>query len=243
MKTLVIVQARMTSTRLPGKVLKEVLGRPLLSYQLERLKRIKVADGIVVATTVNEEDRAIVDLCQKEQAPVYRGSELDVLARYYHAASEHGADIVVRITSDCPLIDPGLSGTVIEFLQKNFSSYDYVAAVGYPRGLDTEAFSFRALSEAFHEAQEQPEREHVTPFIYRSHKDRYRLHEIKNPLVLPPHRWTVDTPEDFTLINNILSELYPINREFTWQDVLKLFERHPEWYDINAHVEQKKYGQ
>ena len=153
------------------------------------------------------------------------------------------ADIVVRVTSDCPLIDPGISGMVISFLQNNFSSCDYASTVGYPRGLDTEAFSFRVLEEAFCEAKEQPEREHVTPFIYRSHKERYRLHEIKNTLVLPPHRWTVDTPEDLRLVENILTELYPRNKDFTWQEVLALFEQHSDWFAINAHIEQKKYGQ
>ncbi len=242
MKTVLIVQARMTSTRLPGKVLREVLGRPLLSYQLERLRRIKEADEIVIATTVNREDQPIVDLCHKESVACFRGSELDVLERYYLAAREHDADIVVRITSDCPLIDPTVSGAAIGFLQTHFNEYDYVNVAGYPRGLDTEVFSFKTLEEAFREATEKPEREHVTPFIYRTRSDKYRLHTVENLLPIPPHRWTVDTPEDFELITKILTALYPMQKEFTWLDVLGLFTVHPAWYDINAHIEQKQYG-
>ncbi|NEO63206.1 MAG: NTP transferase domain-containing protein, partial [Moorea sp. SIO4G2] len=163
MKLVIIVQARMTSTRLPGKVLKQVLGKPLLDYQIERLRRVKLADEIVIATTINQTDEPIVELCNSISIPYFRGSEEDVLARYYGAAVEHQADVVVRVTSDCPLIDPQVIDQVIQFYLDHQGEYDYVSNSlqrTYPRGMDTEVFSFAALDEAFHEASAQPDREH-----------------------------------------------------------------------------------
>ena len=241
-KTVVIVQARMTSTRLPGKVLKEVLGKPLLEYQIERLQRIKSVDEIVIATTTNDSDQPIVDLCERLSVAYFRGSEEDVLTRYYDVAVAYKADAVVRITADCPVIDPKVCDEVISYYLENYNAYDYVRLEKCPRGLDTEVVSFNVLAECFKEATEQPEREHVTPFIYRGNPERYRIKYMDFPEDLSHHRWTVDTPEDFKLIKNIIEELYPLNSEFNYVDILNAMGKYSDWYFINASVQQKKYG-
>ncbi|MFQ5736335.1 MAG: cytidylyltransferase domain-containing protein [Thermodesulfobacteriota bacterium] len=244
MKTVVIVQARMTSTRLPGKVMKEVLGRPLLSYQIERLRRITSPCELVVATTTNEADEPIAGLCAGLSVPVFRGPEDDVLSRYYHAAHEHGAGTVVRLTSDCPLIDPAIVDRAIAFYAVHNAGYDYVSNClkrTYPRGMDTEVFSFGALETAFKEASEAHHREHVTSYIY-AHPERFRLANVACAQDLSRHRWTVDTPEDLRLIRRIIEALYPAMPEFTMEDVLGLFERDEKLFLVNAHVEQKKTG-
>jgi spore coat polysaccharide biosynthesis protein SpsF len=245
MKTLIIVQARMTSTRLPGKVLKKILGKTLLEYLVERLRRVTLADGFVIATTTNDTDEPIVEMCRRLQVPCTRGSELDVLSRYYEAACLHEADVVVRVTSDCPLIDPVVIDRAIRFYQEHRSQYDYVSNAltqSYPYGMATEVFSFKALEEAHCEATAEPEREHVTPFLY-THPERYRVGHVVHPKNISHHRWTVDTPEDFELVRRITEALYPGKPEFDMQDVLALLEKHPDWVELNAHVHQKKLGE
>ena len=242
MSTAIIVQARMASTRLPGKIMKKVLDKTLLEYQLERLFRVKQAGQVIIATTDHGEEQPIVDLCQKLGVPYFRGSEQDVLARYYSAATEYGVDVVVRITSDCPLIDPAVIDKVIGFYLAHKEEYDYVSntfpELTYPRGMDTEVFSYQALMEAHEEATDQAEREHVTIFIKR-HLDRYRIENITYEKDYSHYRWTVDTPEDFALIEKMIAALYPVNPHFTLEDCLTLIEEHPEWVKINAHVKQK----
>lgn len=240
----IIVQARMTSTRLPGKVLKPVLGKPLLAYQIERLKRVEAADRIVIATTKNDADDPIVELCQALAVDYFRGSEQDVLSRYYGAAQAAQADVVVRVTSDCPLIDPAIIDEVVQVYVAQCDRYDYVSNAlkrTYPRGMDTEVLPTWALEQAYQEATEPPEREHVTPFIY-NRPERYALGHVIYPQDLSHHRWTVDTPEDFELIRRMLEALYPLSPNFNLQDCLRLIERHPDWSAINSHVEQKLYG-
>jgi len=242
MKTVIIDQARMTSTRLPGKVMKEVLGKPLLEYQIERLKRTNEADELVIATTTNNTDQPIVEICKRLGVAYYRGSEEDVLSRYYEAATKFGADVVVRVTSDCPLIDPTVVDKVIKHYKDNWDKYDYVSNTltrTYPRGMDTEVFSYKVLQEVYYNAQEQPEREHVTPYICW-HPERYKLDNVSHHENQSHHRWTVDTPEDFELIKLILQDLYPVSNKFTWLDVLNLLNEHPEWVQINASVTQKE---
>ncbi len=242
MKIVIIVQARMTSTRLPGKVLKVVMGKPLLEYQIERLRRIKSVDEIVIATTTNDTDQPIVDFCNRLSVPYFRGSEEDVLARYHGAAEKHNADIVVRITSDCPVIDPAVCEEAITYFLNNQDQYDYVRLEQYPRGLDAEVFSYKTLDECFKEATDNPDREHVTPFIYR-HPERYRVKHVKCNEDFSHHRWTVDTTEDFELVKCIIEELYPINPKFNFDDMLDIMKKNPEWYYINRAVKQKKYGE
>lgn len=241
MKTTIIVQARMTSTRLPGKVLKKVLGKPLLVYQLERLLRVKLADEIVIATTTNETDLPIVKLCSDLAIPCFRGPEEDVLARYYGAARQFPGEVIVRLTSDCPLIDPQVIDKVIQHYL-NSPQLDYVSNVlerSYPRGMDTEVFSFKALQEAYLEAADHSQREHVTPFIYHQ-PSRFSLANVSYQEDQSRHRWTVDTPEDLELVTRILEALYPYKPQFTLGDILSLLVEQPHWMAINENIEQKK---
>jgi len=241
MRTVIINQARMTSTRLPGKVLKEVMGKPLLEYQIERLKKVKQADDLVIATTINKSDQPIIELCKKLNINYYRGSEEDVLSRYYEAAKQYQADVIVRVTSDCPLIDPAVVDEVINNFRKSTGKYDYVSNTlerTYPRGMDTEVFSIEALKEAYDKAVLTPEREHVTLYIY-SHPEKFRLFSVKYKKDESSHRWTVDTEEDFILIKTILEELYPQKPDFTMEDCLELMVKRPELIKINQHVQQK----
>ena len=242
MRVGIIIQARMTSTRLPGKVLMTVMGKPLLEYQIERLQRVRSADDIIIATTTNDTDQPIVDLAERLGIKVFRGSEEDVLSRYFGAAQENGLDVVVRITSDCPLIDPVVVDDVIGTYLDNAENCDYVSNCltrTFPRGMDTEAFSFELLEKVHLEARQQHEREHVTPYIYQS-PQRFRLLNLAIILDESRHRWTVDTPEDFELIRRILEMLYPKNQVFGLEDVLAVMDAHPDWFELNAQIEQKK---
>lgn len=239
MKTLIIVQARMTSTRLPGKVLLPLTGEPMLTRLIERLRRVRRADGIVVATTTNTSDDPIAALCALLGVPCHRGSEHDVLSRYADAARLYGADVVVRITSDCPLIDPALIDQTIAAYDEGGS--DYVSNMlppTWPYGMAVEVFSAAALAQAHAEATQAAEREHVTPFLYW-HPERYRLRNVASPVDLSHHRWTVDTPEDYALVSRLFDHLMPNRPNFTQADVLALLEQHPDWIAINQHIRQK----
>lgn len=243
MKKVCIIQARMGSTRLPGKILKEIDGKPLLEYQIERLKKCKLIDELIIATTTNEEDNQIEGFCLKNNIQSYRGSEQDVLARYYGAAREFNADIIIRITSDCPIIDPDVVDEVIENYEN--SHFDYVSNTlerTYPRGMDTEVFSFKVLEKAFNNAKEQYEREHVTPYFYNN-PSKFKLGNVFYTSDESYHRWTVDTEEDYALIRNIIRELNSPQNVFTLKDILSLLRDYPEWVKINAHIEQKKLGE
>lgn len=240
MKTVIIVQARMTSTRLPGKVLKEVLGKPLLEYQIERLRRSKFADEIVIATTENETDQPIVNLCNQLNVAYFRGSEEDVLARYYGAATAHAADIVVRITSDCPVIDPKVCDEAIGWFLQHRHNCDYLRLEKCPRGLDIEVLSYKVLKECFQEANEQPDREHVTTFIYRRHPEWYRIKYMNFPEDLSHHRWTVDTLEDFELVKRIIEGLYQVSSYFNYQNILEFLAEHPDLQGLNSNIKQKR---
>ena len=231
----------MGSTRLPGKVLKPILGRPMLSYQLERLGAAELAERIVVATTTSPADAAIVDFCAAEGIACTRGSEEDVLSRYAEAAAIFDARTVARVTSDCPLIDPDLIDLAIREFDAGAGRYDFVSNMlqpSWPYGMAIEVLSRALLVEADREAIDPAEREHVTPFIYRR-PERYRLKSLARRPDLSHHRWTVDTPEDFELVSRIIAELYPRTPRFTIVDVLALLEAHPSWVEINAHVQQR----
>ena len=230
----------MGSTRLPGKVLQKVLDKSLLEYQLERLARAGEADELVVATTVNPIDQPIVDLCDQHGVAWFRGDEEDVLDRYYRAALERGADAVVRVTSDCPLIDPAVVDGVVRAYRDNSEKVDYVANTlqrTYPRGMDCEIFSSKVLAEAEQHASGS-EREHVTMYIYRR-PERYRLLNVSHSTDESQYRWTVDTPEDFELIRRMIEALYPESPRFTLEDCLSLIKAHPGWSQLNQHIRQK----
>lgn len=235
MKIVIIVQARMTSTRLPGKVLKTVLDKPLLEYQVERLRQVKLADQIIIATTINYSDQPILDLCDRLSVPFYRGSEEDVLSRYYEAAMQFQADTIVRITSDCPLIDPEIIDRLIDYYQQNYPNFDYVSNSGYSRGMDVEIFSTFMLQKAYINSVKSRDREHVTPYFY-SNPNLFRLGIVESKIDSSQYRLTVDTLEDFQLIEILLSHLKP---QFTLKDIIMLLEKNPNWVAINSHILQK----
>lgn len=237
--TLAVVQARMGSTRLPGKVLRQIGGRPMFSFQLERMRRARRLDDIVIATTTNASDDPIVALCEAERCKVSRGPEHDVLARYADAADAFEAGTVVRLTSDCPLIDPALIDLAIDrFASAGCDYLSNMLSPSFPYGMAVEVMTTQALRTAASEATDPQEREHVTPFIYWR-PQRFRLESLTMTPDLSHHRWTVDTDADFDLVSRILTALYPFRPDFTLQDVLELLDRHPEWDKINAHVAQK----
>ena len=242
MTVLAIIQARMGSTRLPGKILKEVNGKPLLAYQIDRVRQSKCIEKIVIATTVEQKDDQIVAFCEQYNVEYYRGSENDVLARYYEAAEQFGGDIIVRLTSDCPIIDPVVIDETIRYYIDHASEFDYVSNTierTYPRGLDTEVFSEGALEKSYKDATLERDREHVTAYMY-SNPEKFRIGSISNSQNLGNHRWTVDTSEDFQLVELILSNLYSENQFFNMRDVIELLEKHPDWVQLNYHIEQKK---
>ncbi|WP_339227478.1 glycosyltransferase family protein [Oceanobacillus sp. FSL K6-2867] len=242
MKVVAIIQARMGSTRLPGKVLKKVLGRPLLSYQLERVKRSNNIDEILVATTDQQPDDAIVSFCQMTKIPYYTGSETDVLKRYYKAACHVKADIIVRLTSDCPIIDPAQIDKVIKSYLSHQHPLQFVSNTlnrTLPRGMDTEVFSFNALKKAYEKADSKLDREHVTRYMINN-PQIFNLSNVSNSENYSHHRWTVDTLEDFIFIKKIIEALYPYKPDFTMEDTLQLLEKFPEWQAINTHIQQKE---
>lgn len=244
MKTAIIVQARMGSSRLPGKVLKPILGRPMLSFQLERLQKVKQAQ-LLVATTMKPADHAISKFCAENSIECYRGPERDVLARYYLAAKFVAADTIVRVTADCPLIEPELIDQALTIYQSLPAPMSYVSNMlepTYPYGMAVEIFSFTSLQMAHENAALGAEREHVTPYLYW-HPELFHLHSLTQKQNLSQHRWTVDTPEDFELVERLLSHLYPINPSFRSKDILKLLKKHPDWSEINSKVQQKTVNQ
>jgi spore coat polysaccharide biosynthesis protein SpsF len=242
-RIIIITQARMTSIRLPGKIARKVLGKTLLEHHLERLERSKLKSRIVVATTENDSDNIISEICNSLNVGVYRGVEHDVLARYYYAAVKFDADIVVRVTSDCPLIDPEIVDKTIRRYLELEPDIDYVSNCRlkqtYPRGLDTEVFSFDSLKKGFEEACFPFEREHVTPFIWQN-PERFKLGNIEHETDLSYHRWTVDTAEDFELIKLMISACYPSDPAYGLAACLDQFQQNPDWTKINNHVQQKK---
>ncbi|HWR83508.1 MAG TPA: glycosyltransferase family protein [Candidatus Deferrimicrobium sp.] len=244
MKTVVIVQARMTSTRLPGKVMMPILKKAMLEHQLGRLARVETAAEIIVAMTSNSADIPIRSLCERLRVRYFCGPEEDVLSRCHGAARARHAGAVVRITADCPLIDPGVVDEIIAYYLRNAPKFDYVSNTlvrTYPRGLDCEVFSFDSLQQAFLEATARSDREHVTPFIYRR-PERFRLGDVRYDEDHSHHRWTVDTAEDFELVRRIIEALSPMHPHFTWLDCLNLVRQHPDWEQLNAHIAQKEIG-
>jgi spore coat polysaccharide biosynthesis protein SpsF (cytidylyltransferase family) len=230
-----ILQARVGSTRLPGKVLKPVSGRPVLFHDLDRLLRVRHVGRVIVATTGLPEDQAIVDLTESygRGVGVFRGSPKDVLDRFYQAARKWQLDAVLRVTSDCPLFDPQVSSVVVErFLLGDCDLACNNMPRTYPHGLDTEVFSFAALGEAWTEARDPYEREHVTPFI-RRRPERFRLVNMPYSEDLSRVRLTLDYPEDLELISRIYGELYKEGEVFHLDDVLAVLKEKPYLLEIN----------
>jgi glutamate-1-semialdehyde aminotransferase/spore coat polysaccharide biosynthesis protein SpsF (cytidylyltransferase family) len=231
---LAIVQARMSSTRLPGKVLADVRGRPMLWRVVSRLRRARLLDRVLVATSENPADSAIARFCEQEDVLCFRGSETDVLDRYYQAARAQCADVVVRITSDCPLIDPIVVDRVVRrFLEGRFDYVSNAIRYTYPDGLDTEVFSFTALEQAWREATKRSEREHVTPYL-RSAK--FRVANVDNDCLLPRSlRWTVDEPADLEFVRKVYDG-FPGNDHFGMKEVLNFLSHESGVQELNASV-------
>lgn len=222
---LAIVQARTGATRLPGKVLRRVLGRPLLFYLLQRLKKAKLIDKIVVATTTKKRDELIVDFCEKQKTTYFRGSEEDVLDRFYQAAKKYQAEVIVRITADCPLIDPQIIDKVIKkFKSRDFDYVSNTHPATYPDGMDTEVFSFQVLERVWQEAKKPSEREHVTPYIWKN-PGKFRLGCVRNPEDLSKIRLTVDYQEDFLLVKEVIEAFYRNDKSFTLKEILNFLKK------------------
>jgi spore coat polysaccharide biosynthesis protein SpsF len=239
-RVVAIIQARMGSTRLPGKVLLDLAGQPMLARVVNRSRRATILQDVVVATTTKPADEAIAELCAVHGWPCFRGSEEDVLDRYYRAAVAHQADVVVRITSDCPLIEPEVVDWVVrEFLERQ-PEVDYACNElprrTFPRGLDTEVMRFDVLERAWREDLNPAWREHVTPYIRRN-PGLFRIHGVMNEVDYSHMRWTVDTPEDLAFVRCIYDHFG--HDRFSWREVLAVLEQHPEWLEINRHVPQK----
>ncbi|MCE5295416.1 MAG: glycosyltransferase family protein [Chlamydiales bacterium] len=239
--TMIVVQARLGSTRLPGKIFKEVNNKTLLAYQIERLRRVKGVEGICVATTTLSQDDAILDWCNLEGLHCIRGSVDDVLSRYKAAADAFGLEAIIRITSDCPLLDTDLIEKGLQCFSEHYETLDYLSICHertYPLGMDFEIFRTSALEKAFFEATSAIDKEHVTPYIWKQ-PEVFRLANLQQTKNESQYRLTVDTEEDFVLIKHILDALYPTNPEFTRADIMTLLANNPSWHAINAHVPHK----
>lgn len=269
-RTIAIIQARFSSSRLPGKVLLDIAGQPMLARVVERARRARSLDGLLVATTTDPSDDPVEALCRERGYDCFRGSLHDVLDRYYQAAQRLQAQVIVRITADCPVIDPGLIDELLQaFLPRTGAApgfpFDFAAnrlpppwGRTYPIGLDVEVCTFAALERAWREARELHHREHVMPYLYEQERSRHyfsleeclRDHSLPSGFfrVLHLHhqpdygslRWTVDTPEDLELVRQVYARFTPRD-DFTWREILQLFEREPALAEINAGVKHRTH--
>lgn len=236
---LVVVQARMSSSRLPGKVLMPILGEPLLVRMVERLRMAKTPFQIVVATSTDPADDVLETLCQTHQIECFRGSLSDCLDRHYQAAVRYGADVVVKIPSDCPLIDPQIIDYVLGVYLANPDQYDFVSNLHpptWPDGNDVEIMTFDCLKATWQEATKPLEREHTTPYIWDT-PGRFRVANVVWPTGLNyamSHRFTIDYRADYDFIEQVFLELYPENHAFSCEDIVNLLEQKPNLYQLNA---------
>ena len=242
----VIVQARMGSTRLPGKVLKKLDENiSILSLLIKRLKLSKEINNIIVATTIKKENKQIIDLAMSLNVDYFVGSEENVLERYFLAAKKYSLDIIIRITSDCPFLDPYILDEMIIFYKNN--KYDYVSNVhtssNFPRGFEIEIFSFKVLEKVYNHAASNSFKEHVTLFIYK-HPEIFSIHnyQVSNLKTIPNLRLTVDEIDDYKLIKVLYNKLKNMGKEinFSLFDIIEIIEKEPNLIEINKHVQQKK---
>jgi len=243
-----IIQARMASARLPGKIMKELAGHTMLWHVVERAKKASMVDKTIVATTTDLQDDAIQDLAEKEGWPLYRGSRDDVLDRYYQTAKVFKADIIVRITADCPLIDPLVIDECIREFQ--LRKCDFLSNVledksTFPRGLDVRVCSFQALEEAARNATKPYEREHVAPYIWENKEGKFNICSVieASPEYARNYRLTVDYPEDLTMMEKMYSALYKRGTIIDTKEAISFLDSHPEIVNINIHCEQKAFKQ
>ena len=238
MKIVAIVQARMNSSRLPGKIMKKINGEPVLGLLLNRLKSSKKISKIVVATSKDKNNSSLIKYLKKIDYDFYEGSEENVLERYFLTAKKFSADIIIRITGDCPLIDASLVDNAIDkFFQKGCEYLSNANPPTYPDGLDIEIFSFERLEEANNLSNDISEREHVTPFIKKN--NAVRKFNVKNSKDFSQLRWTIDEPEDFDVISNIFNHFHP-RVDFGWKEVLNLYKINPEIFVNNLHIKRNE---
>ncbi len=239
-ETLIILQARMSSSRLPNKVLMPILGKPMLAHQIDRVSTLNIPHTLVVATSTQCSDDPIAELCGQLNVNCFRGSLDDVLARYYQAAIKFSKNNtltnIVRITGDCPLIDSDIIDKVINlFLTSKVDYCSNCIPATLPDGLDVEVFSFSALEKAYQLAKKISEREHVTPFI-RNNPQLFTVNNYNHQPDLSQYRWTVDEPKDFKLVTKIYQALSPQKPNFKLADILHLIQQQPELTKINQHI-------
>jgi spore coat polysaccharide biosynthesis protein SpsF len=235
----IITQARMTSTRLPGKVLKEINQKTLLQYHTDRLQQTGL--NIAIATTFNATDDVIQEFAEQKHISFHRGSEQNVLQRFYDTAKKFNFDIIVRVTSDCPLIDQHLIRNAVEkYIQLNNANLYMSNAIErtFARGLDFEIFSFSLLEEAFKNATDEGDLEHVTPYIWKNRSGRVEFYHVKQSVNRSDLRITVDTADDFDLIRQLI-EIYHAD-QLSYAEIETILMEHPELVSINKHIEQKK---
>jgi spore coat polysaccharide biosynthesis protein SpsF len=275
LKTIAVIQARMSSSRLPGKVLRDIAGQPMLARVVERARRAVRVDEVIVATTLDSADDAVAEFCSGRGYPFYRGSLNDVLDRYYQAARLYSAEIIVRLTADCPLADPDLIDHTVEAflgkapsgdqLQRDDPPYDFAAnrlpppwGRTYPIGLDTEVCMFSALERAWQEADQPYQREHVMPYLYEdsevidsltgrvidgpkqvfARRHPFRVLLVNHPVDYGALRWTVDTPQDLEVVQQIFAR-FGGRDDFSWLEVLELYQKEPDFARLNAAVRHK----
>lgn len=241
MKNIVaIIQARLGSTRLPGKTLMVIEGDSLLGHLVRRVKASKYVNSIIIATTTKEEDNAIVSFARNNNLEFYRGSEDDVLDRFYKTAIKYDVETIVRVTPDCPLLDPKIMDLVIS--QYIGGNYDFVCNTmpsTYPDGLDTEVFSFKTLERVWNEAKKPSEREHVTPYIY-SHPELFKIYNCTNHINTSGMRWVVDEAADYKFIAEVYKRLHREGEIFYMDDILDLLSKHPELNDLNKNIKRNE---
>jgi len=238
MRIVTIVQARMRSSLLPGKVMLDLAGSTVLGRVVQRLRRAKFTGEVVVATTLHSADDVIVNECDRIGVKVFRGEEQDVLDRYYRAAQAFNAEVIVRITSDCPLIEPEISdATIRAFLEGRPDYASNTLQRTFPRGMDTEVLTAQALTDAWKSAKQPYQRSHVTSYIYENSR-RFDLLSFAGDADYSWQRWTLDTPEDFRFIRAVYEHMEDPD-SFNWRDVLSLLEQKPELLELNGHVSQK----
>ena len=240
-KVIASIQARASSTRLPGKILKKICNKPMLLLMLERLSNAKLLDDIIVSTTNNKNDDEVYELAKSQGYKVFRGNEFDCLDRHYQAVKNVGAKFICKITPDCPLIDPKVVDTVIRYFLENKDRFDYVSNVHpatYPDGLDVEMFSMSALEKSWKESKTEEEREHTTTYMWK-HPTLFRIGSVVMPKeenLFTKERWTVDYPEDFQFVKAIYENLYDDGRIFLMEEILEFLKQRKDIKQINQHL-------
>lgn len=238
MEVSAIIQARVSSTRLPNKIFALISGKPLIWHVVDRLRRSKSISRVAVATTTNPADDVLEKWCRENNIEVFRGSEEDVLSRYFHAAKGMGAEVIIRVTADDPFKDPTIIDKVVEMFLKNKLDFAYNnKPPTFPEGLDVEVFSMAALEKAQAESKDPYEREHVTQYFYR-HPEKFRQMNLANKEDISSMRWTIDTKEDLGMARAVYKGLYKEGKIFLTADILRLIKEHPEIASMNSGVKR-----